>query len=81
MLQGMMVMFSNPAFAVSDGGKLEKIARQRAIVKYQPSDKEGSIQIMVANRFLVSIDGSNVTKAELEQYAQAIDYQQLAALP
>ena len=81
MLQGMAVMFSNPAFAVSDGGKLEKIAGQRAIVKYSSADNGGDIQIMVANRFLVSVDGRDVSKSDLKNYAAAIDYKQLAELP
>ncbi len=81
MIQGMMMMFTNPAFAVSDGGKLEKIARQKAIVKYKASEKQGDIQIMVANRFLVSIEGRGVDKADLKKYAEAIDYKKLAALP
>jgi hypothetical protein len=81
MIQGMMVMFTNPAFAVSDGGKLEKIAGQRAIVKYKPSEKRGDIKIMVANRFLVSIEGSGVFKTDLKQYAAAIDYNALSSLP
>lgn len=81
MLQGMTMMFSNPMFATSDGGKLEKIKKQKAIVKYQPAEKEGEIQIMVAGRFLVTIEGSGVTKEELKQYAAAIDYDKLAELP
>ena len=81
MLQGMAMMFSNPAFAVSDGGKLEKIAGQRAIVKFSSADKEGDIQVMVANRFLVSVDGRNVSKSDLENYTAAIDYKKLALLP
>jgi hypothetical protein len=80
-IQGMMMMFTNPAFALSDGGKLEKIAHQKAIVKYKSSEKQGDIQIMVANRFLVSIEGSGVAKADLKKYAEAIDYEKLATLP
>ena len=64
-----------------DGGKLEKITGQRAIVKYSSADKEGDIQIMVANRFLVSVDGRDVSKSDLKNYAAAIDYKQLAMLP
>ena len=81
MLQGMMMMFANTAFAVSDGGRLEKIAHQKAIVKYKPSEKQGDIQIIVANRFLVSVEGNGVTKANLKEYAEAVDYKKLATLP
>jgi hypothetical protein len=81
MIQGMAMMFSNSAFAVSDGGKLEKIAGQKAIVKYDAADKWGEIQIMVANRFLVMIEGDGVAKSDLQEYAEVIDYKKLAAMP
>jgi hypothetical protein len=81
MIQGMAMLFSNPVFAVSDGGKLEKIAGQKAIVKYDSAGKSGEIQIMVGNRFLVMIEGDGVEKADLKQYAEGIDYKKLAAMP
>jgi len=81
MMQGMMVLFTNPAFATADGGKMEKIKRQKAIVKYTPGTKKGDIKIMVVNRFLVSIEGKNVSKEDLMNYANAIDYKKLGALP
>lgn len=81
LLQGMMMMFTNPMFAGSDGGKLEKIKGQKAIVKYIAADKEGKIDIMVANRFLVTIEGNDVMKEDLEGYAKAVDYDKLATLP
>ncbi|MBI4775649.1 MAG: hypothetical protein HY788_16020 [Deltaproteobacteria bacterium] len=81
MLQGMMMMFTNPVFATSDGGKLEKISGQRAIVKYDASDKTGEIKIIVANRFLVTVSGDGIAKKELTDYAQAIQYDKLAVMP
>ena len=79
-MQSMMMMFSNPMFATSDGGKLEKIGRQKAIVKFDPNSKRGEIKIVVANRFLVLIEGSEVTKEDLKGYAKAIDYKKLKSL-
>ncbi len=81
MLQSMMMMFSNPMFATSDGGRLETIGGQRAIVKYGSSDREGEITIVVANRFLVTVSGEGVSKKDLIDYAKGIDYKKLAALP
>jgi len=77
MMQGMMMMFSNPALATSDGGKLERIGRQKAIVKYDTSNKVGEITIVVVNRFLVLIKGRDVTKEEIAEYANAVDYKKL----
>lgn len=81
MMQGMMMMFSNPMFAASDGGKLERIGRQKAIVKFDATRKEGNLKIVVANRFLVSIDGQGIAKEDLKGYAKAIDYKQLQSYP
>ncbi len=79
-LQSLMMMFSNPAFATADGGKLEKIGRQKAIVKYNSNDKSGSIQIVVAKRFFVSIEGTGISEDILKSYAKGIDYKKLKAV-
>jgi hypothetical protein len=81
MLQGVMMMMSNPMFAASDGGKLERIGKQKAMVKFDPATKDGEIQIVVANRFMVSIDGQGISKKDLKDYAEAIDYEKMAQLP
>ena len=81
MLQAVMMMFQNPMFAASDGGKMERIGKQKAIVKFDPNTKEGEIQIVVANRFLVTIEGNEVTDKDLKAYAQAIDFDKMAQLP
>jgi len=81
MLQGMMMLLTNPMFATSDGGKLERVAKQKALVKYDPANRSGDINIPVANRFLVTIEGSGVDKEDLRSYAEGIDYEKLATLP
>ncbi|MDZ7832534.1 MAG: hypothetical protein U5L07_12345 [Desulfobacterales bacterium] len=80
-MQGMMMMFSNPMLAASDGGKMQKIGRQKAIVKYDTQNKSGDINVVVANRFLVTIEGRDVSEADLKAYAKAIDYNKLSAMP
>ena len=81
LMQSMMMMFSNPMLATSDGGKLERIGRQKAIVKFNPGSKQGDIKIVVANRFLVLIEGRATTQEDLKGYAKAIDYKKLRSLP
>jgi len=80
-LQGMMMMFSNPMFAASDGGKLERINRQKAIVKYDKKNNSGEINVVVAKRFLVTLQGDDVSLDDLRAYAKMIDYKKLASLP
>jgi hypothetical protein len=80
-LQAVMMMMSNPMFATSDGGKMETIGGQKAIVKMDAANKSGQIQIVVANRFLVTLEGEEVTKDDMSAYAKAIDYTKLATLP
>lgn len=80
-LQGMMGLFTNPMFATSDGGKLERINRQKAIVKYNKERKQGDIKIVVAKRFLISIEGTKVSRDDLLAYAKKIDYKKIAKMP
>lgn len=81
MLQGMMMLFTNPSFATADGGKLERIGGQKAIVKYDATNRQGDISVVVANRFLVTVEGSGVERTELVGYAAAVDYKTLSAKP
>ena len=76
MFQGMMQMF-NPAIAGSSGGKLQKIKRNKAIVKYSADNRDGEIMINVDKKYLVIINGSNVDKEDLMNYAKAVDYKGL----
>lgn len=77
MLQSVMMMFSNPMFATSSGGKLEKIAGQRAIVRMEPDRNRGEIQIVVDNRILVTVSGNYVSAADLKAYVAAINFAKL----
>ncbi|MEW6076290.1 MAG: hypothetical protein AB1724_00615 [Thermodesulfobacteriota bacterium] len=81
MLQSALMMISNPMYATADGGKLERIGNQKAVIKFDAADKSGNLQLVAANRFLVQIEGSNITAQELKDYAAAIDYDKLATLP
>ncbi len=80
MLQGMMMMLANPAMAGADGGKMEKIAGEKAIVHYNAQDKNGKIILVIANRFLINVEGNEVSLGDLKAYAGKIDYKKLAAL-
>ena len=81
MLQGVMMMFSNPMFATADGGKMVRVGRQKAIVKFTPEDESGDLQMVVNNRFLVTVEGSGISQDDLVNYAKAIDTKKMAELP
>jgi hypothetical protein len=81
LMQAMMMMFSNPMMATSDGGKLEKISGEKAIVKYSNDNKDGSINMVIAGRFLITVEGNDVARQDLIAFAQGIDFKKLAAMP
>jgi len=81
LLQSMMMLISNPMFATSSGGKLEKIKNQTAIVKYEAQAKRGDINVVVAGKILVTVEGNDVSPDDLMGYAKAVDYEKIAALP
>ena len=78
LLQPMIMMFSNPIFAAS-AGRFELIHGYKGIIKHQNSS--GDVNIVVNNRFLVTVKGRNVTEEELVSYAKHIDLKGVANLP
>ena len=81
LLQSMMMLISNPMFASSSGGRLEKINNQTAIVKYETQAKQGDINVVVAGKVLVTVEGNDVSQDELMAYAKAVDYDKILAMP
>jgi hypothetical protein len=51
----------------------------KAMEKYDTQNKEGSLQIMVADRFIVDVEGYGVTMETLKQVVGQIDLKKLAA--
>lgn len=80
-MQGVMMMMSNPIMMSSGGGKLKKIKNQKAVVNYDEMNKNGEVQLVVVNRFLVTISGKNITENQLLEYAKAVNYLKLSRLP
>jgi len=78
LLQPMIMMFSNPIFAAS-AGKFELINGYKGIIKHQ--NKNGDVNIVVNNRFLVTVKGRNVSEEELINYAKNINLEGIAELP
>lgn len=80
MLQATMMLFTNPMFVTGDGAKIETINGQKAIVKYSAESKGGEIQVVISNRFLVTVNGTEVSKEELTGYVDSLDVGKLAAV-
>ena len=78
LMQSMIMIFSNPIFAAS-AGKFELINGYKGIVNYQ--NNGGDINIVVNNRFLVTLKGRNVSRDDLMEYANSIDLKAIAYLP
>jgi len=75
LLQGLGSLLGNPMF--NSGGKLKRINREKATIKYNEKNKSGDVTIMLDKRFLVTVEGSQVTEDELIEYAKAIDFKKI----
>ena len=73
MIAPMAQMLSNPQFAGAMG-KLTRVGNQRAIVI-----NDGDVQMVVANKFLVMVNGS-APAADKLAYAQAVDVAKLSKM-
>jgi carboxylesterase type B len=66
-------MLNNPAMAGAMG-KLIRVGSQRAI-----QNQDGDVMMMIANRFLINVQGSADAAAKLA-YAQALDVAKLSKM-
>lgn len=80
LLQGLLMMFANPAFATQGGGRLQTIKGQRALVKMEPDAAKGEVSLIVGQRYLVQITGSGVSREDLVAYAEGVDFAGLLKL-
>lgn len=78
LLQSLVMMLNNPMFVGASGGKLEAIKGQRAIVKYNDTTRSGDLNIVVDNRFMVTVKGQKIDREELLAYAGQVDFAALA---
>jgi len=72
-LAPMATMFANPQFAGAMG-KITRVGNQRAIV-----NNEGDVNMVIANKFLVTVQGSGAAADKLA-YAQAVDVNKLSKM-
>ncbi|GAA3709365.1 hypothetical protein GCM10022421_15590 [Oceanisphaera sediminis] len=71
LLQTMAVLFTNPSMAAMGGYKIKRIQGQTAMMKEEGSRRE--LQMLVANRILIQLNGRSVTEEDLNAYAEALD--------
>lgn len=79
-LQSFMMMMSNPMMLGANGGRLTKVAGNKAIVEFNAAAKNGKITVVYANRFLIEVSGHGITQNDLTQYAEKIGYAALDKL-
>jgi hypothetical protein len=79
LLQSFGMMFSNPMLITASGAKLENIKGQKFAVTFKSGGTSGEAKTIVDNRYLLSIEGSDIKREDLLNFAKAIDYAKLTA--
>ncbi|WP_446011627.1 hypothetical protein [Candidatus Electrothrix sp.] len=76
-LQSILTMLNNPMFAGAAGGRIKTIKGQQAMIKYDKNERKGEMNIVTANRFMVTVKGHGVEQETLLKFAEAVDYDAL----
>lgn len=76
-MQSLIMMLSNPVLAGAGGAKVETFAAHKGIVKYDEVSRNGDVNIVIDNKFLVTVTGQQVDREELIAYAQAVQFSKL----
>lgn len=79
LLQSMISVFANPMIAGMGGSELIRLKGQKALIRYSPDERKGEVNVVVANKYLVSVEGQGVVREDLVSYASAIAYEKLGA--
>ena len=76
-MPSLIMMLNNPVIAGAGGAKLETFDTYRGIVQYNEANRSGDVNIVVADRFMVTVKGQQVDRADLTAYARAVKYTEL----
>ena len=78
LLQTMGMLFNNPSMAAMSGYKVKKMQGQTAMIKDEDGDQE--LTMMIENRILLQLEGSNISADDLKAYADAINIEAITKL-
>lgn len=76
-MQSLVMMLNNPVLAGAGGAKLESFNTHRGIVQYNETNRSGDVNIVVDDRFMVTVKGQEIDRDDLIAYAQAVKYSEL----
>lgn len=76
-MQSLVMMLNNPVIAGAGGAKLETFSTHKGIVQYNETNRGGDVNIVVADRFMVTVKGQQIDREELIKYAQTVKYSEL----
>jgi hypothetical protein len=76
-MQSLVMMLNNPVIAGAGGAKLESFNTHRGIVQYNETNRSGDVNIVVDDRFMVTVKGQEIDRDDLIAYAQAVKYSEL----
>jgi hypothetical protein len=74
MMGMLLASFASPMMLSASGQKLIKVGENKASLDYDEADKSGTIQIVVGQKVLVSVQGNGVSVDELKSFAAAVKY-------
>jgi hypothetical protein len=80
MLQSIGMIFSNPMLMSASGAKVETIKGQKCAVTYRNNEKSGDIKALVDNRYVVTVEGHDVSRDDLLAFMRALDFAKLTEL-
>ena len=72
-LASVSALLSKPAVESSDGSELVTIDGRRALLKFPPTSKDGTLSVVV-NDTLVMVEGNGLQKRSLIEFANAVDF-------
>ncbi len=76
LLSSVMMLLSNPL--ITSSGRLVAINGEKGLEEWHPQDHSGQLQIVLLNRMLITVSGSNLkSKNTLYDFAKRLDFNKI----
>jgi hypothetical protein len=77
LLQQFAALLNSPLMNLREGSRLEQINGEVARVTYDPNERSGELMMIVSDRYLITVKGSDTSREDIIAFAKAFDFETL----
>ncbi len=80
LLQQFAAILNSPLMNIANNSRLEQINGEVSRVTYDESERNGELILIYGSRFLINVKGTDISRADLVEFAKKFDFATLSSL-